>query len=1785
TDYAEIDKGIYTTVHTINVSDLYSGNGEIPEGGLTVYARAWVDETEEPDVYNNDSFISFTGLLERNNGEKLTTDTALEVNNGVYTVYADIRNNSMSEVDAGIPVAVLLDSNGNIIAKKNIQDTELVMGKESRYSNISVSFTSAEINGTPVKAEIRRIVKVSFDANGGTGDFADVTTDLNGHISLPESQPTSPVNNPPVFFRGWYTAPIGGELITEETFFDIKATVYAQYTAHKHIFEYTISDSGDTVIAKCVSTVNDDCPLEGQNRTATLTINAPERTATGYGMPNATISGTKDVLGIPKVYYYTANEAGTAKVGEALPNVPLNAGKYWAEFTLVDGDNSITVHVAYEIPAIEGLTFSEVSIPEYIRITDSSVLDGVVVGNGVEALAWIYANEDSLRPEWDEPPKYIVYGKRYMTRPADMPDWVEWPYEDGVEYASCYRFSYDDCNSETISVDELKNLLSNEIVEVYIEGTGSIDLQTVAEFRNVNSREELSNAMNPSTELDALLWILANSEKYSDGIVMLSQRDEYTCTFILFTPGTAQIEDDRFDNVFDISQWENMPIFVATPGDVINPNTSYTVSYDINGGNGNVSGGRYYVKSKIEMPGGDGLSKPNLVFDGWNTKANGTGDAYKPGDKFEVLGDTTLYAQWKHVHNWTVTYNEDTHVYTATCDVPGCPNSTITLHPEPIDKMYDGKNAAPYTNSDFWNEENGLPVPTVTFYQNGEKVSEGKNVGTYTAIVSLDGHENSVDEFHVTPRPIIVTADDKEKHEGEEDPELSVSYKPVGAELRFENDETYPWKIVTEGERIYAQSGNSEKGDTTSTLTLNVTMSEAGTISFDYKYGSERSWDWCRFHVDGNEKFSKSGEGDSWESYSCELSAGTHTITWSYSKDGGSDYFEDCFSVDNIAIKTGGAVTQDSTGDTQLKALNVFEGGVVDGDTLNYTIKREEGDGMGTYVITVTMGENPNYDVKEVRNGTFIILESLGEPQTIDASDVTATYGDTGVKINASITTGDGSLSYEVKSGDAVTVDSEGNLTIVKAGTAVITVVASQTETYARATKNVTVTVNPKAMTVSANNVTATVDGHPHGITVTVTDPAQGYTVKYGTAEGTYNLTASPTLTEAGTTTVYYQVTADNYETFTGSVTLTLVNHIHQMTYSVGTGENANTITATCSNDDCPLPNKTATLTISAPNGNIIYDGAEHAAVITDENGIQGNAKVLYYVKGADGTYGSASENAPVNAGTYKASITLGTGDSAVTVSVEFMINNASLTNVSVEQNGTLTYNGNAQTPQVTTAATAVNNQAVTFTYSLTENGEYGAMPTFTDVASAGKVYFKASAPNHDDATGSFTVAMNKADRTAPAAPTLDTATANTIKLTVVEGCEYSMDGTTWQDSATFSGLAKSTQYTFYQRLKENDNYNTSPLSASATIPTTDHNHEWGNFTGSGATITATCVNTDNGHSGETIATMIIVAPTLTVYGGTGSAEATVTNNIDGIDTPTVVYKRGDTVLDAAPTDAGTYTASITLGTGDDAVTASVTYTIAKKAASITAADKSKTYGADDPTLTAIVEGIVGNDTLSYTLSRAEGENVGEYTITVTLGDNPNYEVTVTNAKLTIGKKSASVTADNKSKTYGADDPTLTATVEGLVGEDTINYTLSRAEGNNVGEYAITVNLGDNPNYEVTVTNAKLTIGKKAATVTAADKSKTYGADDPTLTATVEGLVGEDTINYTLSRAEGNNVGEYTITVNLGDNPNYDVTVTNAKLTIGKKAATVTAADKSKTYGADDPTLTATVEGLVGEDT
>ena len=78
-----------------------------------------------------------------------------------------------------------------------------------------------------------------------------------------------------------------------------------------------------------------------------------------------------------------------------------------------------------------------------------------------------------------------------------------------------------------------------------------------------------------------------------------------------------------------------------------------------------------------------------------------------------------------------------------------------------------------------------------------------------------------------------------------------------------------------------------------------------------------------------------------------------------------------------------------------------------------------------------------------------------------------------------------------------------------------------------------------KDMTVVSVGYEADYDGEAHGITINVTDPADGYTILYGEIENSYTL-ESLTKTDAGTYTVYFKVTKTGYNDYCGSAVITI---------------------------------------------------------------------------------------------------------------------------------------------------------------------------------------------------------------------------------------------------------------------------------------------------------------------------------------------------------------------------------------------------------------------------------------------------------------------------------------------------------------------------------------------------------------------------------------------------------------------------------------------------------------------
>ena len=277
------------------------------------------------------------------------------------------------------------------------------------------------------------------------------------------------------------------------------------------------------------------------------------------------------------------------------------------------------------------------------------------------------------------------------------------------------------------------------------------------------------------------------------------------------------------------------------------------------------------------------------------------------------------------------------------------------------------------------------------------------------------------------------------------------------------------------------------------------------------------------------------------------------------------------------------------------------------------------------------------------------------------------------------------------------------------------------------------------------------------------------------------------------------------------------------------------------------------------------------------------------------------------------------------------------------------------------------------------------------------------------------------------------------------------------------------------------------------------------------------------------------------------------------------------------------------------------TVTITRFPLVVKAEDKSKVFGEKDPKLTAAeTSGLEGKakpdkQEITYDLSREAGENVGEYPITAT-GEavQGNYTVTYESGKLTITKaeRAKDIEVVNYKDVYDAGNHTIE--VKNLVDGDKVEYSYDDGKTwttdlkqykNVTAEVKIQVKV-TNDNYKpVDTKTGTVEITRRPVTVTANSYQKTFGETDPEFTAKVEGTLGNDKVDYKLSREKGENVGTYTITP-TGDEKqgNYKVTYKPGSLTIvaAQRTTALSVTSYNGVYDAKKHTIT--VNGTVDGD-
>ena len=580
-----------------------------------------------------------------------------------------------------------------------------------------------------------------------------------------------------------------------------------------------------------------------------------------------------------------------------------------------------------------------------------------------------------------------------------------------------------------------------------------------------------------------------------------------------------------------------------------------------------------------------------------------------------------------------------------------------------------------------------------------------------------------------------------------------------------------------------------------------------------------------------------------------------------------------------------------------------------------------------------------------------------------------------------------------------------------------------------------------------------------------------------------------------------------------------------------------------------------------------------------------------------------------------------------VTGQTSVKVNPAALADVSVEQTGTLTYNGTAQTAKVNAAATAVNGQQVEFTYSAAENGTYSAaVPAFTD-AGTYTVYYKANSTGHTEATGSFTVTIDPLPISllsiSKISKTYDgSASAELLPsmLTFVSKAAKRSDITLPDTALTISDAR-------FTMLQADESYADSPeagdgKSLSFTMTLTSGNYVFerkpesrtdecdiatdakDKFTITKAAAPAAengALTITNGLHKTYSFDLSTLLPSLTAPGEYGAISygKPVTDLGVGSFVTLVNGRTGALtleVVDRSSTDEGqfgTITVAVTTANYAD-ITLTINVSAVNKTVPVPDGEVSAssiTYGQtlNDSTITGKMKDPATGAEVTGTFAWKNGAVkpiAGVYRAEwIFMPDAPEYAAAtgivtvkvnrkdITGAVITL--KSDSVVYDGTEKSPELESVVLDGVT--LVNGQDYDYVYVYAHGTDVGQYGLTV-VGYN-NYEGEATAyfsiTPRTVTAPTVTVSGAPFIYTGSAITPEITVTDDLGRVIDPKEYSVSYKDNTNAGTATITVTDNDGGNYTVSGTTT-FEIEKAMQTVAAGNVSGVYGETDKAVAVT---------
>ena len=1085
-----------------------------------------------------------------------------------------------------------------------------------------------------------------------------------------------------------------------------------------------------------------------------------------------------------------------------------------------------------------------------------------------------------------------------------------------------------------------------------------------------------------------------------------------------------------------------------------------------------------------------------------------------------------------------------------------------------------------------------------------ESIPTATSAGNYTVNYYVEGDDNHEDsevsqvEVTIAKASVTVTAENNGKVYGDTDPELTyVVSGLLGADVLHGSLE----RVSGESVGTYAinqgtlSAGNNYTISSFTAATFTISKADAvvpSVVANELTYnGSTQKLVTAGTTDSGTLKFST--DGSTWSTtIPQKKDAGIYTVYYYVVGDANHENSSVHTLAVTIAQKELTIVADDlsKTYGATDPTLTYTVSGLLGTDKLTGALTRVSGESVGTYAISQgTLSCGSNYTVASFTGATFTItkaaptvtapksktLNYTGSAQTL-ATAGSATGGTIYYSLSATgswstalpkgTTAGDYTIYYYVK-GDDNHTDTE---------------VASITSTIKKAAPTVTA---PKSKTL---NYTGSVQ------TLATAGSATGGTIYYRLSETDDWSTALPKGTDAGDYTIYYYVKGDDNhsDTEVASITSTIkkvaptvtaptpktlnYNGSAQILANAGTTKGGTlyySLSATGSwsttlpkgtdagdytiyyyvkGDDNHTDTEVASIvstikkvapTVTAPIGKTLNYTGSAQALATAGSATGGT---IYYRLSASDEWQTTVPTA-INVGSYTIYYYVKGDDNhtdSSVLSVSSTINKVAPTLIKPTALA-LDYNGSAQA-----LATAGSASGGTLYYSLSSSGSWQTtVPNGTNVGSYTVYYYVKGDANHTDTeVASVVSTINKV------APTLTAPTPKTL---------------TYNGSAQIlANAGTATGGTLYYGLSASGPWTTTIPSGKEVGQYTVYYYVKGDANHTDTEV-ASVVSSIN-----KVAATVTTAPKSKTLNYTGSAQTLATA---GSATGGTLYYRLSETDDWSTTlpkgtDAGDYTIYYYVKGDDnhsDTEVASITSIIKKVAPTVTAPTP-KTLDYTGSAQTLATAGTATGGTILYALSSSgpwsevipTGINVGSYTIYYYVkGDDNHTDTTPATIIAKINKVAPDYTEPTSlTLTYTSEAQELVgaASADGGV----VYYSLKSNSGwstdiptaTNIGTYNVYYYVeGDDNHSNIAVKSVSSTILAKTLTITAIDNGKVYGTTDPTLTYTVEGLVGSDKVTGKLARSAGENVGEYAINQGtLSVSSNYTIDFVSGIFTISK---------------------------------